>query len=61
MGIMENNNLQKRIDKVIDKHDRILDENNFGLWIEPCPLYPKEHIKVELRKLYTEAQNLEVV
>tara|TARA_Y100001938_G_C7992090_1_gene380032 strand:- start:628 stop:804 length:177 start_codon:yes stop_codon:yes gene_type:complete len=44
---MENNNLQKRIDKVIDKHDRILDENNFGLWIEPCPLYPKEHIKVE--------------
>ena len=35
---MNINNLEKEIDKAFSRFDDKLEENNFGLWVEPKPL-----------------------
>ncbi len=44
---MNINHLDKEIDKLFKSFEKQLDENNFGLYIDPQPLYPNDHVSVE--------------
>ena len=44
---MDINDLDKEIDDMFDKFNNTLDVNNFGLYIDPQPLYPNDHVSVE--------------
>ena len=44
---MNINHLDKEIDKLFKSFEKQLDENNFGLYIEPQPLIPNDDVKVE--------------
>ena len=44
---MDINHLDKEIDKLFKSFEKQLDENNFGLYIDPQPLYPNDHVSVE--------------
>ena len=44
---MDINHLDKEIDKLFKSFEKQLDENNFGLYIDPQPLNPKDHVSVE--------------
>jgi hypothetical protein len=44
---MKMNDLNKEIDDLFSDFEKQLDENNFGLYIEPQPLIPNDDVKVE--------------
>jgi len=44
---MDINHLDKEIDELFKSFEKQLDENNFGLYIEPQPLRPNDDVKVE--------------
>ena len=44
---MKMNDLHKEIDDLFSDFEKQLDENNFGLYIEPQPLIPNDDVKVE--------------
>jgi hypothetical protein len=44
---MKMNDLHKEIDDLFSDFEKQLDENNFGLYIEPQPLRPNDDVKVE--------------
>tara|TARA_R100001594_G_scaffold34857_2_gene63947 strand:- start:9357 stop:9539 length:183 start_codon:yes stop_codon:yes gene_type:complete len=44
---MDINHLDKEIDELFKSFEKQLDENNFGLYIDPQPLNPKDHVSVE--------------
>ena len=44
---MVNNDIQYKIDEVFKSFYEQLEEDNFGLYIDPKPLNPKDKIKVE--------------
>ena len=39
--------LHKEIDNLFSDFEKQVDENNFGLYIEPQPLIPNDDVKVE--------------
>ena len=41
------NDLNKEIDDLFSDFEKQLDENNFGLYIEPQALIPNDDVKVE--------------
>ena len=43
---MNINNIHQEIDKIFDDFQNKLDENNFGLHIEPQPLNPEEDVEI---------------
>ena len=44
---MDIKHLHKEIDNLFSDFEKQLDENNFGLYIEPQPLKPNDDVKVE--------------
>tara|TARA_R110002020_G_scaffold120250_1_gene274147 strand:+ start:983 stop:1165 length:183 start_codon:yes stop_codon:yes gene_type:complete len=44
---MDIKHLHKEIDNLFSDFEKQLDENNFGLYIEPQPLIPNDDVKVE--------------
>ena len=44
---MDIKHLHKEIDNLFSDFEKQLDENNFGLYIEPQPLIPNVDVKVE--------------
>ena len=44
---MDIKHLHKEIDNLFSDFEKQLDENNFGLYIDPQPLYPNDHVSVE--------------
>ena len=44
---MDIKHLHKEIDNLFSDFEKQLDENNFGLYIEPQPLRPNDDVKVE--------------
>ena len=44
---MDIKHLHKEIDDLFSDFEKQLDENNFGLYIEPQPLIPNDDVKVE--------------
>ena len=44
---MNINHLDKEIDKLFKSFEKQLDENNFGLYKDPQPLYTNDHVSVE--------------